>query len=46
MKTNRQAHEEAAGMGLDNLFFWINGINPDAEYKESIRALNPSEVVK
>lgn len=32
--TNRQAHEEAAGMGLDDYFFIINGINPDAEVKK------------
>lgn len=30
--TNRQAHEEAAGMNLDDAFFISNGINPDAEY--------------
>jgi hypothetical protein len=30
--TNREAHEEAAGYGLDGLFFMINGIDPDAEY--------------
>jgi hypothetical protein len=33
--SNRQAHEAAAGMGLDDMFFRINGINPDAEYIES-----------
>jgi hypothetical protein len=32
MKTNRQAHEEAAGMGLDDAFFRMNNIDPDAEY--------------
>lgn len=32
--TNREAHEEAAGMGLDSLFFIANGIDPDAEYVE------------
>ena len=32
--TNREAHEEAAGMGLDLLFFSLNGIDPDAEYVE------------
>lgn len=31
--TNREAHEEAAGMGLDNSFFRISGIDPDAEYR-------------
>ena len=30
MITNRQAHEEAAGYNLDNTFFSINGIDPDA----------------
>lgn len=29
-KTNREAHEEAAGYALDNLFFIYNGIDPDA----------------
>lgn len=32
-KTNRQAHEEAAGMGLEDSFFAANGIDPDAPYK-------------
>ena len=30
--TNREAHEEAAGMQLEDLFFLRNGIDPDAEY--------------
>jgi hypothetical protein len=30
--TNREAHEQAAGMALDDMFFQMNGINPDAEY--------------
>jgi hypothetical protein len=34
--TNRQAYEEAAGMGLDPMFFEFNNIDPDAEYKEPI----------
>ena len=29
--TNRQAHEDAAGMGLDVGFFVFNGINPHGE---------------
>lgn len=29
--TNREAHEEAAGMGLDPLFFTHNGIDPDGD---------------
>jgi hypothetical protein len=28
--TNREAHEEAAGMGLDDMFFRFNKIDPDA----------------
>jgi len=32
--TNREAHEEAAGVNLDSRFFEINGIDPDAEYVE------------
>lgn len=27
--TNREAHELAAGMGLDDMFFSMNGIDPD-----------------
>ena len=30
--TNREAHEEAAGMNLDYTFFKISGIDPDALY--------------
>lgn len=33
-RTNREAHEEAAGMGLCNEFFTISGIDPDALYVE------------
>jgi hypothetical protein len=29
---NREAHEDAAGMNLDNEFFNFNGIDPNAEY--------------
>lgn len=32
--TNREAHEEAAGMGLEGSFFSMNNIDPDAEYVE------------
>ena len=32
--TNREAYEQSAGMGLDDLFFIYNDIDPDAEYKE------------
>jgi hypothetical protein len=32
--TNKEAHEEAAGMNLDNLFFELNGIDPNAEFIE------------
>lgn len=30
--TNQEAHEQAAGMGLDDAFFAVSGIDPDAEY--------------
>lgn len=30
--TNREAHENAAGMPLDMTFFLANHIDPDAEY--------------
>lgn len=30
--TNREAHEEAAGMNLSDSFFAISGIDPNAEY--------------
>ncbi len=30
--TNRQAHEQAAGMGLEESFFRFNGIDPEGEY--------------
>ena len=32
--TNREAHEQAAGMPLDDIFFKVNRIDPDAEYIE------------
>jgi hypothetical protein len=32
--TNREAHEEAAGMNLDARFFTFNNIDPNAEYAE------------
>jgi hypothetical protein len=32
--TNRQAHEEAAGMNLEDAFFTANGIDPDATCPE------------
>lgn len=31
-RTNRQAHEDAAGMNLEDSFFKVNGIDPDAPY--------------
>ena len=34
--TNREAYEQSAGMGLDDLFFIYNDIDTDAEYKEYI----------
>ena len=30
--TNREAYEEAAGMGLEDLFFIINNIDPNGEF--------------
>ena len=41
--TNREAHEEAAGMGLDDMFFTFNGIDPDAEYSESCEESYPCQ---
>lgn len=35
MRTNREAHEEAAGMGLCDEFFTTSGIDPDAPYEEA-----------
>ena len=35
--TNRESHEEAAGMGLEPAFFTSNGIDPDAEAKDTAR---------
>lgn len=32
--TNRETHEKAAGMPLDDIFFKVNRIDPDAEYIE------------
>lgn len=32
--TNREAHEQAAGMGLEESFFRVSGIDPEAEYGE------------
>jgi hypothetical protein len=37
--TNREAHEEAAGMQLEDLFFVLNGIDPDAIVDENIQEL-------
>lgn len=31
--TNREVYEKAAGYGLEEIFFIINGINPNAEYR-------------
>ena len=31
-RTNREVHEDAAGMSLDNRYFASQGIDPDAEY--------------
>lgn len=48
MKTNRQLHEEAAGMNLEDSFFAFNKINPDEIpddelEKEAIRRFNAGE---
>ena len=32
--TNREAHEKAAGMALEPMFFVFNGIDLDAEAEE------------
>lgn len=34
--TNREYYESEAGMGLDDMFFTYNNINPDEEYKEYV----------
>jgi hypothetical protein len=31
--TNREAYEQAAGIGLDDAFFSFNGIDPNAYYQ-------------
>ncbi len=36
--TNREAYEEAAGMGLEDAFFRFNKIDPDAVYEPSLKA--------
>lgn len=35
-RTNRQVHEEAAGMNLDDAFFTFNKIDPDAVHVEEM----------
>lgn len=32
--TNKEYYEETAEMGLDDMFFRYNNINPDEEYKD------------
>lgn len=50
-KTNRQLHEETAGMGLEEAFFRLNGIDPDATpttpqpIQPEERRVGPDEVV-
>lgn len=34
-RTNREVHEDAAGMGLDNSYFASQGIDPDEEYHKT-----------
>ena len=36
--TNREAHEKAAGMALEPMFFVFNGIDLDAEVEENAEA--------
>ena len=44
--TNREAHEQAAGMGLEESFFRFNGIDPEGEYKPlgSLNTKQPNPV--
>jgi hypothetical protein len=47
--TKREAHEKAAGMGLDDMFFRFNGIDPGAEAEEATPDLsenNKTEIKK
>lgn len=41
--TNREAHERAAGMGLDPMFFRWNDIDPNAEYDSKTDPLEVCE---
>ena len=43
--TNREAHEEAAGMGLEESFFRISGIDPKAEYRPAKKPFEWVEVL-
>ncbi len=36
MKTNREVHEEAAGMGPAPQFFTFNHIDPDSCYRDEL----------
>lgn len=40
--TNKEYYEETAEMGLDDMFFRYNNINPDEEYKDE----NKSQATK
>lgn len=42
--TNREVMEEAAGMGLDDSFFRLNNLDPDAEYEEGSEKDNTTSV--
>lgn len=44
MKTNREVHEEAAGMGLAPQFFTFNKINPDDPYIKSYSAISSTQI--
>ncbi len=44
--TNREAYEEAAGMGLEDSFFAFNGIDPNAEYEETAAEKTDNAILK
>jgi len=42
--TNREAHEQAAGMGLEESFFRFNGIDPEGEYGPQVAHPKPRTI--
>lgn len=42
--TNREVMEEAAGMGLEDSFFTMNNLDPDAEYEDNTEEENNKSV--